>query len=164
MLQALLDNFTQLLMWGLAATLVMTTILHGSHGLGWSRLSLAFLVGTMFTGRRGRANVLGFLLYTLGGWIFALIYAAFFIAIGRGNWWIGMLFGAAHAAVLLVVLFPLVAYVHPRMANEYDGPTTIRRLEPPGFIGLNYGYRTPLSVLIAQMAYGAVLGFGYQLA
>jgi hypothetical protein len=90
------------------------------------------------------------------------LYAAFFFAIGHGNWWIGLLFGAAHAIVLLVVLLPLIAYVHPRMANDYDGPTYTRRLEPPGFIGLNYGYRTPLSVLIAQMAYGAVLGLCFQ--
>jgi hypothetical protein len=162
-MQILLDNFGPLLIWGLAATLVMTTLLHGSHGIGWSRLSIAFLVGSMFTANRSRANVLGFALYTLGGWAFAMIYAVFFIAIGRGNWWIGLLLGAAHAAVLVVVLLPIIAWMHPRMANEYDGPTTTRRLEPPGFIGLNYGYRTPLSVLIAQMAYGAVIGFGYQL-
>jgi hypothetical protein len=162
MVQSLLDNAGELLIWGLAATLVMTTLLHGSHGLGWSRLSLAFLVGTMFTGRRSYANILGFVVYTLGGWLFAIIYAAFFLAIGHGNWWIGLLVGAAHAIVLLVVLLPLIAYAHPRMANEYDGPTRTRRLEPPGFIGLNYGYRTPLSVLIAQMAYGAVLGLCFQ--
>ncbi|MEX2497025.1 MAG: hypothetical protein WD448_13100 [Woeseia sp.] len=164
MLQTIMDNFAQLLVWGLLATFVMTTILHGSQGLGWSRLSLSFLVGTIFTGRRAAANVLGFLAYTIGGWIFAFIYVVFFLGIGQGNWWIGLLFGAAHAVVLLVVLLPIIAYMHPRMANEYDGPTRSRRLEPPGFIGLNYGYRTPLSVLIAQMAYGAVLGLCFQLS
>lgn len=163
MLQPILDNFTQILVWGLLATIVMTTILHGSQGLGWSRLSLSFLVGTIFTGRRTVANILGFIVYTIGGWIFAFLYVVFFIAIGHGNWWIGLLFGAAHAVVLLVVLLPLISYMHPRMANEYDGPTRSRRLEPPGFIGLNYGYRTPLSVLIAQIAYGVVLGLCFQL-
>jgi len=34
MVQSLLDNAAQLLIWGLAATLVMTTMLNGSHGLG----------------------------------------------------------------------------------------------------------------------------------
>ena len=163
MLAPILDHLGELLICGLAATLVMTTLLHGSHGLGWSRLSISFMVGTMLTGRRTYANILGFAVYTLGGWAFAAIYAAFFLVIGEANWWIGLVVGAAHAMVLLVVLLPLVSYVHPRMANEYDGPTRIRRLEPPGFIGLNYGYRTPLSVLIAQSAYGVVLGLCFQL-
>lgn len=164
MLQALVANLGQLLIWGLIATAVMTTILHGSQGLGLSRLSLSFLVGTFFTGRRSYANVVGFVVYALGGWAFAIVYFAFFLSIGYGNWWIGLFFGIAHGVVLLVALLPLVAYVHPRMANEYDGPTRTQRLEPPGFIGLNYGYRTPLSVMVAQAAYGAVLGLCYQVS
>lgn len=164
MLRALAGNLEQLLVWGLIATAVMTTILHGSQGLGLSRLSLSFLVGTFFTGRRSHANVLGFVVYALGGWAFAIVYAAFFLSIGRGNWWIGLLFGVAHGVVLLVALLPIIPYIHPRMANEYDGPTRTQRLEPPGFIGLNYGYRTPLSVMVAQAAYGTVLGFCYQVS
>ena len=45
----------------------MTSILQGSQGLGLSRLSLPFLVGTFFTSNRNRATVIGFLVYTLGG-------------------------------------------------------------------------------------------------
>jgi hypothetical protein len=48
--------------------------------------------------------------------------------------------------------------LHPRMANEQRGPTPTRQLEPPGFLALNYGYRTPLSVVLAHVLYGAVLG------
>jgi len=44
------------------------------------------------------------------------------------------------------------------MASEYDGPTALRQLEPPGFLGLNYGSRTPLTTLLGQAVYGAVLG------
>jgi hypothetical protein len=162
-LNALLENYGQLLLWGLLATVVMTTVLQASQGLGLSRLSLPFLVGTMLTARRGRANVLGFVMYALGGWVFEVIYLAFFIAIRHGNWWIGLLFGVAHGVVLLVAVLPLISYIHPRMANEYDGPTHTQRLEPPGFVGLNYGYRTPLSVVVAQAAYGVVIGLCFQL-
>jgi hypothetical protein len=41
--------------------------------------------------------------------------------------------------------------------------TPTRRLEPPSFLALNYGQRTPFSVLLAQVAYGAVLGAFYRL-
>ena len=51
-----------------------------------------------------------------------------------------------------------MAVVHPRMASEYDAPAMEAKLEPPGFIGLNYGYRTPLTTLLAQVLYGAILG------
>lgn len=164
MLQTLVDNAGSLLVWGLIATTAMTTIVHGSQGLGLSRLSISFLVGTFFTSRRTYANVLGFVVYLLGGWMFAVLYILIFLSIGVGNWWLGALLGIGHGIVLLVVILPLIPYVHPRMANEYDGPTRTQRLEPPGFIGLNYGYRTPLSLILAQAAYGGVLGLCFQLS
>lgn len=154
----------QLISWGVIATLVMTAIIHASQGLGFSRLSLSFLVGTFFTSRRTYANILGFIVYALGGLVFALLYILFFLSVGFGNWWFGLLAGIAHGIVLLVVVLPLVPYVHPRMANEYDGPTHRQRLEPPGFIGLNYGHRTPVALMAAQAAYGLVIGVCFQLS
>lgn len=147
-----------LLLWGLAATMVMTTIMYGSQLAGLSRLSLPFLVGTCLTADRDWANILGFAVYLAGGWIFALLYAAFFAALGSTTWWIGTILGFVHGLFLLVVMLPVMPHFHPRMASEYDGPDDKRRLEPPGFLGLNYGYRTPLTTLVAQTAYGLILG------
>jgi hypothetical protein len=50
------------------------------------------------------------------------------------------------------------------MASEHDGPSSEPRLEPPGFMGLNYGRGTPLTLLAAQTVYGAALGLFAQLA
>jgi hypothetical protein len=50
------------------------------------------------------------------------------------------------------------------MASEYDEASSTKQLEPPGFMGLNYGYRTPLTTLVGQALYGAVLGGLPQLA
>ena len=80
-----------------------------------------------------------------------------FAAVGT-TWWIGTIAGFVHGLFLLFVMLPTVPHFHPRMATEYDGPTDIRRLEPPGFLGLNYGYLTPVTTLIAQTSYGLVLG------
>jgi len=49
-------------------------------------------------------------------------------------------------------------YLHPRAASEYGGPTATQLLEPPGFMGLNYGQQTPFTTLAGQAVYGAVLG------
>lgn len=48
-----------LALWGLIATLAMTSILEASRGTGFSRLSLPFLLGTFFTSHRRRAMILG---------------------------------------------------------------------------------------------------------
>ena len=110
------------LIWGFAATATLSAVMYGAQRLGYSRLSIPFLVGTLFTGERSSAQALGVVFYLLGGWLFAFIYYFIFAAIGRTGWEIGLLIGAVHGAVLLVMLLPLLPYVHPRMASEYEGP------------------------------------------
>lgn len=151
-------HLLKLLLWGLVATVAMTTVLQGSQGLGYSRLSLPFLVGTFFSANRDRAVVIGFIVYTIGGWLFAMLYFIFFASIGLATWWLGGLLGFLHGLFLLVGALPLLPYAHPRMASELDGPRHKYILEPPGFLGLNYGRQTPLTTLLAQVIYGTVLG------
>jgi hypothetical protein len=145
-------------LWALIATLAMTSILEASRGFGFSRLSLPFLLGTIFTSHRRRAVILGFVLYAAGGWLFAFIYFLLFVSIGVYTWWFGALAGLVHGIFLLTCALPLLPFVHPRMASEYNSASTTRQLEPPGFLAMNYGYRTPLSALAAQIVYGATLG------
>jgi hypothetical protein len=147
-----------LVLWGLIATVAMASILHASQGLGLSRLSLPFLLGSAFSANRSTATVLGFVLYVLGGWLFAFLYFLFFTSVGIYAWWLGAIVGVIHGAFLLVCVIPLLPYVHPRMASEYHGVTARRQLEPPGFMAINYGYQTPFATLLAQTVYGAVLG------
>ncbi|MGE0082509.1 MAG: hypothetical protein AB7U81_14560 [Thiohalomonadaceae bacterium] len=150
-----------LFLWGGLATAVLTVVLSGSQGLGLTRLSLPFLVGTFFTGDRFRASVLGAAVYFLGGWLFAFLYFAVFARLGYAGLVPGLALGTMHGLFLLVFVLPLLPYVHPRMATEYDGPAGHARLEPPGFMGLHYGHRTPLTTVIGHALYGGVLGTFY---
>jgi uncharacterized membrane protein YagU involved in acid resistance len=147
-----------IVLWGLVATVAMTTVLQGSQGLGLTRLSLPFLLGTAMTGRRAWASAAGFITYMVGGWVFAVLYFLIMFGLGMTHWWVGAILGLVHAVFLLVVLLPLLPSLHPRMASEYDGPDDVRRLEPPGFMGSNYGYRTPLTTIVGHVLYGAILG------
>lgn len=149
---------SSLVIWGLVATVAMTTVLQGAQGLGLSRLSLPFLAGTFLTGDRQRAVVVGFVLYVLGGWGFAFLYYALFASLGVNTWWLGLLTGVLHGVFLLAAALPTLPYIHPRMASEYGGPVATPLLEPPGFLGLNYGRQTPFTTLAGQAVYGAVLG------
>lgn len=150
-------NYPYIVFSGLIATVVMTTLLQGSLELGFSRLSMPLLVGTIFTGHRSLAVILGFILYFLGGVLFAFFYLFLFSAIGTTHWLAGLAIGAFHGLFFLVVILPVLPYLHPRMATEYDGPSVLRRLEPPGFMGLNYGYRTPLTTMVGHTAYGLMM-------
>ena len=58
---------------------------------------------------------------------------------------------------------PALPGMHPRMASERAGTRrSCAQLEPPGFLARNYGARTPISALVAHVAFGAVLGLLYR--
>jgi uncharacterized membrane protein YagU involved in acid resistance len=151
------------LLWGFVGTVVLTGLMAGSQGLGLTRMSLPFMLGTMFTPDRDRAKLVGFGVHLLNGWLFAGVYAAAFESWRRATWWLGAGIGLVHALFVLLAAMPVLPALHPRMASEQHGPTPTRQLEPPGFLALNYGRRTPLSVISAHLVYGGILGRFYRL-
>ena len=157
-MMASMPAFPNLLIWGLLATVAMTTVLQGAQGLGLSRLSLPFLAGTLFTDDRRRAMLVGLVVYMLGGWAFAFLYFALFASLGMFTWWLGLATGLLHGLFLLAAGLPTLASIHPRIASEYGSPIAEPLLEPPGFMGVNYGRQTPLTTLAGQAVYGTVLG------
>jgi uncharacterized membrane protein YagU involved in acid resistance len=154
-------NWISWLIWGFASTVVLTSILAGSQGIGLTRMNIPYMLGTMFTPNRDHAKFIGFFFHFANGWIFSLVYVAAFELVGRSTWWFGALIGLVQAAFVLTMLLPILPALHPRMANEEYGPTVVRQLEPPGFLGIHYGVHTPLSVLIAHAVFGAILGTFY---
>ena len=82
---------------------------------------------------------------------------------GRATWWLGAGTGLVHALFVLTAGTVLLPTLHPRMASEEQGPTPTQQLEPPGLLALHYGRRTPLSIILAHLLYGAILGAFYRL-
>jgi hypothetical protein len=144
---------------GVVGTVVLTTSLRISQELGWTRMDLPLLLGTIFTARRGRASVLGYALHFVNGLLFALAYYAIFAAVGRAGWIFGAALGLVHGAfaggALVTVLLPAI---HPRMGTPWTDAEETPLLEPPGFMLRNYGERTVLGTLIAHVVYGAIVG------
>jgi uncharacterized membrane protein YagU involved in acid resistance len=155
-------NWSSWLVWGFASTITLTTLMSASQGLGLTRMNLPYMLGTMFSDDRDRAKVVGVLVHVLNGWIFSLVYVGAFAVWGGPTWWKGAAIGFVHAMFVLAAAMPTMPGMHPRMASETRGPTVVRQLEPPGFFGLNYGYRTPLSIVIAHIAFGIILGAFYR--
>lgn len=151
-------NIINLLLWGFAATVVLTTVMAIAKPLGLTRMDLPFILGTMVTRDRNKAPWFGFIIHLVLGWIFAFIYAAAFQSSGLHTWWFGMAIGLVHGTFVLSVGLQIIASFHPRMAHPYQGPTPTKQLEPPGFFLLNYGKGTPLVTLLAHLIYGGILG------
>lgn len=157
-------NLSSILLWGFAATVVLSTLMAGSQRLGYTRMSIPFLLGTMVTPNRDRAMLLGLLVHMVNGWLFALLYALAFESWHHATWWLGAGIGLVHGLFVLTVGMPIIPAMHPRMVSEYFGPTPNRQLQPPGFLALHYGRRTPIVTLVSHLVYGAILGAFYQLA
>lgn len=156
-------NMAATLVEGFAATIVLTTVMTASQGLGFTRMSIPFLVGTIFTPARDRAMVVGAVVHMANGLVFAVVYAALFEVVGYATWWLGAAMGIVHAAFVLTVGMAILPGLHPHMVSEYYGPTPNRLLQPPGFLALHYGRGTPVVTTLAHILYGAILGGLYRL-
>lgn len=144
---------------GFVGTLVLTTTLRAASEAGLTRIDIPFLLGTIVTTDRIRAKALGYVFHFGFGFLFALGYYALFVAIDHSGWLVGAGLGLVHgffaATALVNVLLPVV---HPRMGTPFTGAGSSPLLEPPGFLLMNYGRRTPLVSLAAHIAYGAIVG------
>jgi hypothetical protein len=143
---------------GLVATVALTVIMVVAQLAGLSRMDIPLMLGTIFVEDLDRARVVGSLVHLINGQIFALLYASAFSLLGEATWLLGGVFGAFHGSAALTVAVPLLPGVHPRMASDRSGPSLAPVLEPPGFLGLNYGAETPVTTLVAHVVYGMLLG------
>lgn len=151
-------NWQSWLFWGAMATLGETTLEAIGQGLRLTRMSLPVMLGTMATSERSKTKIYGFALHILNGLLIAMVYIVAFHFLGGPSWWLGALMGSAHAIFVLTVGMVMMPEIHPRMASERSGPTAMRQLEPPGFLALNYGAKTPISILISHVVFGSILG------
>jgi hypothetical protein len=144
---------------GAVGTILLTSGLRIAQELGWTRMDIPLLLGTVFTDRRGRASVLGYAIHFGNGLLFALAYYAVFRAVGHAGWLFGALLGFVHASLaggaLLTVLLPAI---HPRMGTPWSDAEETPLLEAPGFLLRNYGRRTLIWTLAGHVVYGAIVG------
>lgn len=144
---------------GAVGTIVLSSGYRLAEELGWTRMDIPFLLGTVFTGDRKRAGAIGFVFHFVNGLIFALLYATVFAAVGHAGWALGLGLGAVHA---LLAGGPLVGValpgLHPRMGTVWSDATETPLLEPPGFLLSNYGRGTAVVTFVLHLAFGTIVG------
>lgn len=150
--------FGDTIFWGIFSSIIFTTLLSASQGFGFTRMNIPFLLGTMFTPDRDRAKIYGVIVHLAIGVALSLLYLGAFHVWHGATWWKGLIIGAVQGGFFLTFGVTLLPGLHPRMASEHEGPTIVRQLEPPGFLGLNYGVRTPVSIFAAHLVWGVILG------
>jgi hypothetical protein len=150
------------LIWSFVATLMLTGIMRGSQETGVTRMDIPLMLGTIVTADRDRAKFWGFILHMVNGLLFGVVYAAVFHSWRRASPLLGALIGFFHGLLVLATAIPLLPGLHPRMASSFTGPQPTTGLEPPGFLGMNYGRRTPVITVLAHMVYGAIIGQFYE--
>lgn len=153
-------NIFSILVWGFAATIVLTTLTIAGQSVGLTRIDLPFILGTMFTSNRDLAKVVGVAMHIVNGWVFAVVYALFFELLPP-TWWFGALAGLVQGVFVVVVALPILPGIHPRMVSDFRGPQPTRLLEPPGFLAANYGRNTAAVMVFGHVVYGMLLGGMY---
>jgi hypothetical protein len=143
---------------GFAATVVLTAIVVAAQMLGFTRMDLPLMLGTIVSKDLDRARVIGLFMHLVNGQFFAVFYMAAFSLMDQSSWWLGGIFGAIHGAAALTLIVPLLPGIHPRMSSQSGGPDIDNVLEPPGLFGLNYGRETAIVMLLAHVVFGAILG------
>jgi uncharacterized membrane protein YagU involved in acid resistance len=154
-------NLPDILVAGFAATIVMSTVMAIGHGMGYTRMNIPLLLGTIFTAGRDRAMVVGVAVHFVNGLLFALVYGAVFEALGETSLLIGAVAGLVHALFVLTIGMLMLPGLHPHMVSEYYGPTPNRVLQPPGFLALHYGRSTPVVTILAHVVYGMIIAALY---
>jgi len=144
---------------GAVGTILLTSGLRVAQELGLTRMDIPLLLGTIFTDRRDRASIVGYVIHFFNGLVFSLAYYGIFRAVGHAGWLFGAALGLVHASLaggaLLTVLLPAV---HPRIGTPENAANEVALIEPPGFLMLNYGRSTFLITLAAHVAYGIIVG------
>lgn len=144
---------------GLVGTVVLSSSLRFAQELGLTRMDLPLLLGTVFTGNRRRASVIGYAWHFFNGLWFAALYGVVFLAAGSASAVFGALLGVVHAlfagGALVNVLLPAI---HPRMGTRWTDASQTPILEPPGFMLRNYGRYSVLGNVGSHILYGAIVG------
>ncbi|MEW2382634.1 hypothetical protein AB0873_11195 [Micromonospora sp. NPDC047707] len=149
---------------GIVGGAVMSLMMAGMRRAGLTPMDISLIEGTMLTGRRELAVVLGLLMHLVvfSGLVIGSTYAGLFTwwnVDDSDGWWVGGLIGVPHALIggLALALLPAI---HPRMGAGSGGRDGLR-VAPPGIFGRNYGAATVSGFFVVHVVYGAVFGAFY---
>ncbi len=142
---------------GAIATLVMTAIMYMAKAMMPRQMpmDILYMLGSTMTLQKAPAYLMGSMMHAGAGIVYAIIHVALFVAFDfEDNLWAwGLLFGAAHWAIIGVVM-GMMGSMHPRMKSG-DVPT-------PGFFVSNFPMPNVMGFLMVHLVYGVLVAATYE--
>ena len=142
---------------GLGGTAVMTAVLYMGIAMmpRQMTMNLLYMLGTMMTRSKVPAYIVGGMMHTMMGIIFAIIHTGVYQAIGLesglAGW--GLLFGFVHW-MMVGVGIGMVGVMHPLMRSG--------EMQAPGLFVKNHPPLTVIGFLMLHLLYGLVVGVLYE--
>lgn len=137
---------------GVIGAIVMSIGMWIAYGAGATGFVFGWWWGSMVLGNTsGGAWVLGFFINLVLGGLIGLVYAAFFEAIGRSNWLLGLLGGFVQLVIGGFVL-GWISDIHPAIPQV---------IVNPGFFTSYWGWASILTFCLVTLAFGAIVGGMY---
>jgi hypothetical protein len=138
---------------GVLGAIVMSIGMWIAYGTGATGFVFGWWWGSMALGSTsGGAWVLGFFINLILGGLIGLVYAAFFEAIGRANWALGLLGGFIQLVIGGFVL-GWISDVHPAIPQV---------IVNPGFFTSYWGWASILTFCLVTLAFGLIMGVTYK--
>jgi hypothetical protein len=151
-------DLTDALVIAIPATALALIVLEVGQAAGATRLDLALILGTVAPRDPDRSRVVGLTLHGVIGVAFTICYALLFAVLDMSGVAVGATIGLLHGLFVVAILGRLLPAVSNRIASPRSGPWEHTLLEPPGWFAMNYGVLTPVVVVAAHVAFGAVCG------
>ena len=147
--RAIIGGFVGMVAMGIFAYLI-------APAAGLPKLDFGSWIGTLFLPAGTTAMVIGLVIALLAGLIWALLYERVVRAVVAGGDWLGGTIWGLIAWLLAGVILGVSGTFHPRIAAG--------QIANPGFFGLALGgWMMPVSIFLAFLVYGVVLGLVYEL-
>lgn len=143
MLHPLIIHIRDAIIAGSTGRMAMLLLIYGGPLLGLPRIDLVSILGSLAAPNKQDAVTLGGAIHFSMGVFFALLYAGLWsIGIGSPTWWCGLIFGAIHGLILILIL----------LITTRRYPLLLQPLTEP---------RVLLAVILNHLIYGLVVALVY---
>src|SRR5712691_9710930 len=103
----------------------MILLIYGGPFIRLSNIDVISILGSLATTNKQAAVTLGGAIHFTMGIAFALIYALLWsLGIGSATWWWGLIFGAIHGTLVLLLL-ALIILLYPRLSRMVGRPLMV---------------------------------------
>jgi uncharacterized membrane protein YagU involved in acid resistance len=106
---------------GSTGRMAMLLLIYGGPVIGLPRIDVVSTLGSLAAPNKQDAVTLGGAMHFTMGILFAIIYAALWsVGIGGPTWWWGLIFGAIHGLLVILILL-VVLRKYPQLTEIYNG-------------------------------------------